>query len=66
MTRPRGDPNQPVGRLVMKDFPGFAPNIDPHILPPGTSSDQVNAVSIRPGEMRVRPGFAVVQFDTER
>ena len=49
----------------MTDFPGYKPNIDPHDIPLGTATVQVNAVSLKPGELRVRPGFAVVQFDTE-
>lgn len=53
------------GRIVIKDFPGYAPNSDPHDLPPGTAVSQVNAMSARPGELRVRPGFAVVQFDID-
>lgn len=66
MARPRSDPdlNQPVGRLVLRDFPGFMPAMDPHLVPPGTAALAVNAVSIRMGELRVRPGFAVVRFDT--
>lgn len=58
------DPNKPQGRLVVKDFPGYAPNLDSHDLPPGVAVSQVNAMSIRPGELRVRPGFTVVRFDT--
>lgn len=58
------DPNKGQGRLVMRDFPGFTPNMDPHDLPPGVAVAQVNAMSLRPGELRVRPGFTVVRFDT--
>lgn len=57
------DPNKPTHRLVMKDFPGYTPNVDPHDLPPGVAVTQINAMSLRPGELRVRPGFVVVQFD---
>lgn len=57
------DPNKPTHRLVMKDFPGYTPNVDPHDLPPGVAVTQINAMSLKPGELRVRPGFAVVQFD---
>ena len=58
------DSNKPKGRLVMTDFPGYTPNVDAHDIPPGVAIIQVNAVSLKPGELRVRPGFAVVQFDT--
>ncbi len=64
MTRSNTDPNKPSGRLIMKDFPGYRPNVDPHDLPPGVAVTQINAMSLKPGELRVRPGFAVVQFDT--
>lgn len=57
------DPNKPTHRLVMKDFPGYTPNVDPHDLPPGVAVTQINAMSLKPGELRVRPGFTVVQFD---
>ena len=63
MPRKLADPNRPTNRLVMKDFPGYQPNVDPHDLPPGVAVKQVNAMSLRPGELRVRPGFVVVQFD---
>lgn len=54
----------PVGKLVLKDFPGFMPAMDPHLVPPGTAVLSINAVSLRPGELRVRPGFSVVRFDS--
>lgn len=56
------DPNAQQGRLIIKDFPGFRPNWDPHDLPPGIAMHQTNAMSLRPGELRVRPGFRVVFF----
>lgn len=61
---PAPDLNVPVGRLVLKDFPGFAPAVDPHLVPPGTAVLAINAMSLRAGELRVRPGFSVVRFDT--
>lgn len=61
----QAESDKQIGRLVMKDFPGFVPNIDPHDIPPGTAVAQVNAMSLRPGELRVRPGFSVVQFDVD-
>jgi hypothetical protein len=63
-TRGNVDPNKPYGRVVIKDFPGYVPNTDPHDVPPGVAVRQVNAMSLKPGELRVRPGFAVVRFDT--
>lgn len=57
------DPKKPDTKVVIRDFPGYAPNADPHDLPPGVATQQVNAVAWKPGELRVRPGYAVVQFD---
>jgi hypothetical protein len=51
--------------VVIGDFGGYEPNADPHDVPPGVSVLQVNAMSWKPGELRVRPGFRVVQFDTK-
>ena len=48
---------------MIKDFGGFVTNEDPHDLPPGTAIQQVNAQSVRPGELRARLGVRVVQFD---
>ena len=63
MPRSNQDPNKPTGRLIIRDFPGYRPNEDAHDLPPGVAVTQINAMSLRPGELRVRPGFTVVQFD---
>lgn len=57
------DPKKPDGRVVIKDFPGYQPNVDPHDLPPGVAVSQVNAMSWKRGELRVRPGYKAVQFD---
>ena len=58
------DPAKPYGRVVIKDFLGYAPNVDPHDLSPGLAVSQVNACSMRPGELRVRLGYTVVQFES--
>lgn len=64
MARPK-DPKDPDGMVVIGDFGGFEPNADPHDIPPGVAIKQVNAMSWKPGELRVRPGFRVVMFDTK-
>lgn len=46
------------------DFGGYNPNADPHDVAPGVSISQLNAMSWKPGELRVRPGFRVVSFDS--
>jgi hypothetical protein len=50
--------------VVMRDFSGMASNMDPHDIPPGQSVHQLN-VGVGPqGELRVRLGARVVQFDS--
>ena len=58
------DPAKPYGRVVIRDFPGYSPNVDPHDLPAGLAVSQCNAMSQRPGELRVRLGYTVVQFES--
>jgi hypothetical protein len=61
---PRGnDPKKPDAAVVIRDFGGYSPNADPHDLTPGVAIRQINAMSWRPGELRVRPGYKAVQFD---
>jgi len=60
---PNRDTNKPDGRIKIKDFLGYQPNLDPHDTPPGVAMIQTNACSMRPGELRVRLGFVVVQFE---
>lgn len=57
------DPKKPDTKVVIRDFPGYQPNVDPHDMPPGVAIVQVNAMSWKRGELRVRPGFLAVQFD---
>jgi hypothetical protein len=57
------DPKVPDGQVSIRDFGGFVTNADPHDIAPGTAVRQVNAQSVRPGELRARPGVKVVQFD---
>lgn len=60
---PAGDPNTPPRRLILRDFPGYRSNQDPHDLTPGMAMSQINAMSMRIGELRVRPGYRVVYFE---
>jgi hypothetical protein len=64
MARVARDRKDPDDQVVIADFGGYTPNADPHDVPPGTSIKQINAMSWKPGELRVRPGFRVVRFDT--
>ena len=58
------DPKAPEARVVIRDFPGFTPNADPHDIKPGTAVEQINATSSRPGELRVRLGTQVLRFES--
>ncbi|WP_165231587.1 hypothetical protein [Aquisphaera insulae] len=57
------DPKAPEAQVAIKDFGRFETNSDPHDVPPGTAVKQVDAASVRPGELRAKPGVKVVQFD---
>ncbi len=63
MPRQIPDPKVPDSVVRVTDFPGMSPGTDQHSNPPGASWFQVNAVSLFPGELRVRRGFRVVRFD---
>lgn len=65
MARIAKDRKTPDDVVVIGDFGGYEPNADPHDVAPGVAIKQVNAMSWKPGELRVRPGFRVVQFDTK-
>lgn len=51
-----------TSQVAIRDFGGMKPNLSPHDLEPGESVSQVNVAALRRGELRVRQGFAVVQF----
>ncbi len=53
---------KPERELVVRDFGGWRPDEDPHDLEPGSSTEQVNATSRRPGELRVRGGLKPLKF----
>jgi hypothetical protein len=53
----------PKTSVELRDFPGIMPQSDPRDLPPGAAEEQVNAQSIRTGELNVRPGYRVVTFE---
>ena len=60
MGEPRG-----YGRakVILEDFPGLVNNIDPFDSPPGAAEIQVNCCSILMGELRVRGGYRLVNFE---
>lgn len=55
---------RPRERVEADDFPGLVLNLDPHDLPPGAAADQVNAVSITPGQLSARLGYKEVTFES--
>lgn len=58
------DIKAPEARAVIKDFAGFMPNTDPHDIQPGAATEQINSTSTRQGELRVRLGTQVLQFES--
>lgn len=58
------DIKAPEARVVIRDFPGFTPNADPHDLELGAAVEQINATSTRPGELRARLGTQVLKFES--
>ncbi len=58
-----GMPAKNVVRI--QDFPGLATRLDPDDLKAGGSSEQVNAQSHHPGELKVRPGIKKLTFQED-
>ncbi len=54
---------QEVEKVVMRDFSGLVTNQDPEDIGPGAARVQVNVRGDRPGELRVRKGWARVKFE---
>lgn len=57
-------PDQPQ-RVEIVDFAGMIDNVDPRDLPPGAAQLQINAVSLKMGELQVRRGLKDVTFEAE-
>lgn len=49
----------------MKDFPGMANNNDTVDQPPGVAVEQVNVMSMNPGQLIVRYGYVKVVFEDD-
>lgn len=47
----------------MANWPGLMTNADPHDIPPGAAVVQNNCFTRRAGELTVRRGLGVVEFD---
>ena len=50
-------------RKEIRDFPGMITSADPDDIPDGAAEVQVNLISVKPGEMRVRSGYKFVSFE---
>lgn len=59
-----GDSKAPDSTVLITDFGGLIDNLDPRDPPPGAAQDQVNACCVKQGELVIRHGFKVVQFET--
>lgn len=64
MPRAAEEPDAPKVGTVVADFGGIILNADPRDVPEGGAEDQVNALSIAPGELRIRGGLVLVAFET--
>ena len=49
--------------VEVREFLGLVSNRDPSDLEPGQAREQVNLAVINPGELLVRRGYRVVQFE---
>jgi hypothetical protein len=55
----------PRQSVEIRDFPGLGTAIDPEDLPPGSATIQTNATCEVSGELRVRSGYSVINFEEE-
>lgn len=55
------EPAKPAVMIV--DFPGIMMNVDPRDFPEGASEEQVNACSLKIGELNIRNGIRAVTFE---
>jgi hypothetical protein len=56
-------PRERETSVQISDFAGLVVNADPIDVAEGAASDQVNCTSIIPGELRVRGGVKIVNFE---
>lgn len=54
---------QTKARLEIRDFPGMITAADPDDIPDGAAEEQINLVSLVPGQMQTRAGYRLVSFD---
>ena len=52
-------------QVVIQSFNGMASVVDPNELKAGVSSEQVNVMVVRFGELQIRPGLRELQYDSD-
>ena len=57
--------DKPASAKQITDFPGLVLEIESNDLPPGSSDEQVNAISVDVGVLQSRGGFDIVTFEGE-
>lgn len=57
-----GELHVPDSEVKIRDFAGLMSYPDPNDIPAGSATVQMNIVSLRPGEIRVRGGYKIVKF----
>jgi hypothetical protein len=60
---PAAEPWKPLTRQVAREFPGMASNLDPHDLPAGAASLQVNLLPRRAGTIQTRGPLVPLTFE---
>jgi hypothetical protein len=51
--------------VELRDFPGMINNADRLDMPPGAAELQLNACSLKAGELTVRQGWRQVTFESD-
>jgi hypothetical protein len=54
---------QPKQRLDLSDFPGLMVYTDEGTTPPGSAVEQTNMTALVVGQIQVRRGYTIVQFE---
>lgn len=52
-------------RIDLSDFPGLLVYTDEGDQPPGSAIEQTNMISLVLGQLQVRRGYTIVQFEAE-
>ena len=55
--------DQPDTRLDLSDFPGLMLYVDEGDQPPGSAVEQTNMASVMFGQIQVRRGYSIVEFE---